>query len=370
MPDNLSREVYGVLGIPIDAVDISGVLHNIEEASTAGSPYLISTPNLNFLVSSQTDADFRESLLVSDLCPVDGVPIVWIARLLGIPIKRRVAGSDIFEALKSRGNLSRPSKIFLFGGPQGVAQSASDALNAVLDGVVCVGSFYPGFCSVEEMSSDEILRTINTSKADFLILSLGAKKGQSWLLHNHQRLQIPVRSHLGAAINFQAGTLKRAPLFVRRFGFEWLWRIKEEPHLWSRYRNDGIVLLRLMLTCVLPLIISTLRLRLFGVLSSGDLNVQASNENGRSTVILTGTATAPNVGRAILVFREALANKKDLWIDISGVRLLDARFFGLFLMVWKQLKEHGARPHFTGMSTYAKRAFKLHGFEFLLREGA
>ena len=59
------------------------------------------------------------------------------------------------------------------------------------------------------------------------------------MLHNHDRLQIPVRSHLGAAINFQAGVLKRAPLLVRQFGFEWLWRIKQEPYLWSRYLHDG-----------------------------------------------------------------------------------------------------------------------------------
>ena len=114
LPDDLSRDVYGILGIPVDAIDVLGVLHRIEEAVANGKSFLISTPNLNFLVSSQTDVEFRKSLLMSDLCPVDGVPIVWIARLLGIPINRRVAGSDIFEALKSRDKLSHPSRIFLF----------------------------------------------------------------------------------------------------------------------------------------------------------------------------------------------------------------------------------------------------------------
>ena len=65
---------------------------------------------------------------------------------------------------------------------------------------------------------------------DFLAVSLGAKKGQAWLLRNHHRLQIPVRAHLGATINFQTGTVKRAPASIRQaLGFEWLWRIKEEP---------------------------------------------------------------------------------------------------------------------------------------------
>jgi N-acetylglucosaminyldiphosphoundecaprenol N-acetyl-beta-D-mannosaminyltransferase len=305
---------------------------------------------------------------VSDLCPVDGVPIVWIARLLGVPIRRRVAGSDIFEALKLRENTNRPSRIFLFGGPPGVAEAASKALNAQSDGVVCVGSFYPGFCSVEEMSSDEIIQTINSSGADFLILSLGAKKGQSWLMHNHPRLKIPVRSHLGAAISFQAGTLKRAPTFVRKFGLEWLWRIKEEPHLWRRYWQDGIVLLKLMFACVLPLAFSSLLLRLSAKKHDDSFCVQIASQAGLTTVSLVGAATAANVDRAIPVFRGALLDKKDLRIDIAGVRLLDARFFGLFLMVWKQLKANGARPQFVGLSSYNRRAFRLHGFEFLLRE--
>ncbi len=368
--DDLSRNVYGILGIPVDAVDVSGVLQSIEEAAANGKPFLISTPNLNFLVSSRTDAEFRESLLMSDLCPVDGVPIVWIACLLGLPITRRVAGSDIFEALKSRDKLSHSSKLFLFGGPEGVAQSACEALNARSQGVVCVGSIYPGFCSMEDMSTDEVLRAINSSEADFLIVSLGAKKGQSWLLHNHHHLKIPVRSHLGAAINFQAGTLKRAPMLIRKFGFEWLWRIKEEPYLWSRYWRDGTALLKLLLTCVLPLMVGTLSQRLVRADRVSDLRLVTKTENSLTTIILTGAATEANVALAVTSFRAALAGNKDLSIDMTGVHVVDARFFGLFLMVSKQLKECGKKLYFQGLSVSIKRAFKLHGFEFLLRSAS
>ena len=73
------------------------------------------------LVISQLDRDFRESLILSDLCTADGMPIIWIARLTGIPIKNRIAGSDIFDALKAEHSTAHPLKIFLFGGPEGVA---------------------------------------------------------------------------------------------------------------------------------------------------------------------------------------------------------------------------------------------------------
>ena len=108
--DDLSREVYCILGIPIDAIEMPAVLRSIDAAAATRAPFVISTPNLNFLVNSQTDPEFRESLLLSDLCPPDGMPIVWIARLLGIPIKKRIAGSDIFEALKSRPSLGTSVK--------------------------------------------------------------------------------------------------------------------------------------------------------------------------------------------------------------------------------------------------------------------
>ena len=136
--DDLSREVYGVLGIPIDAVDLSAVVGRIGAAMRQDQPFLISTPNLNFLVTSQSDGELRESLLQSDLCPVDGVPIVWISRLLGIPIQMRVAGSDIFDRLKLQASSS--VRVFLFGGPEGVAETCSNVLNSQSSGVACVGS--------------------------------------------------------------------------------------------------------------------------------------------------------------------------------------------------------------------------------------
>src|SRR6202142_1851820 len=116
--DDISREVFCILGIPIDAIDMPAVLRGIDAAAAEAAPFLISTPNVNFLVNSKTDPEFRESLLLSDLCPPDGMPIVWIAWLLGIPIKKRIAGSDIFDALKSTQN-SRRLKVFLFGGGEG-----------------------------------------------------------------------------------------------------------------------------------------------------------------------------------------------------------------------------------------------------------
>src|SRR6516165_4692823 len=110
--DDLGRQVFGVLGLPIDVVDLEGLRVKINEAVSTRRPFWLSTPNVNFLLMSQSDRDFRESLLMSDLCPVDGVPLVWIARLLGVPLQGTLSGSDIFEQLQTR-PAARKLKVFL-----------------------------------------------------------------------------------------------------------------------------------------------------------------------------------------------------------------------------------------------------------------
>ena len=357
---------FDVLGLPIDAVNLATVVQRLEAAADNRATFLISTPNLNFLVSSLSDPEFRESLLDSDLCPPDGAPIVWIARLLGLPIKERVAGSDLLDRLRAGGSGIRRLAIFLFGGAKGVAAAAAAKLNTEPSGLNCVGTMDPGFCEVSEMSQDHVMETINSSGADFLVLSLGAKKGQLWLQRNHHRLTVPIRAHLGAAVNFQAGLVKRAPPMVRAWGFEWLWRIKEEHYLWKRYRDDGLVLLRLMLTRVLPLAIIT-RWQQFSS-KPQDLMIKKHYDGRLIAISLSGAAAGQHVSKATSCFQEALAGEQDIIVDLTNTRLIDARFLGLLLMLRKELKRRGARLTINGASRSIERMFRLHELGFLLQK--
>jgi N-acetylglucosaminyldiphosphoundecaprenol N-acetyl-beta-D-mannosaminyltransferase len=341
-------------------------LRRIDAAAARRVPFLISTPNLNFLVNSLSDFDFREALLLSDLCPADGMPIVWIARLLGIPIKERVAGSDIFDALKTEHNAAKPLRVFFFGGDPGVAATAAQALNAEPSGLYCVGSLCPDFGSVDSMSQGDIIDKINSSGADFLAVSLGAKKGQSWLQHNYNRLLIPVRTHLGAVINFQAGIVRRAPPIMRKYGLEWIWRIKEEPYLWKRYWNDGKLMLQLLFTRVLPIVMRRWWLTVRYGRHAQDLIITQTDGCKTVTVGLAGSATVRHVKKVIHALRNALATKKQILIDFSNTRDVDSRILGLFLMLRKQLKERGASPMFVGLSPKLEKMFRLNGLGFLL----
>jgi len=364
---DLARITYCVLGLPIDAIEMPAVLDRIDLAAAERRPLLISTPNLNFLVNSRSDPEFKESVLDSDLCPADGMPIVWIARLIGVPIRQRVSGSDIFDALKMPQRGGRRLMVFLFGGAEGVAKEAARTLNAVPSGLRCVGALAPGFGSIDEMSRDHIIDEVNASEADFLAVALGAKKGQLWLYRNHQRLTIPVRAHLGAAINFQAGTIRRAPTRLRAWGLEWLWRIKEEPHLWRRYWHDGWVLLRLAFTRVLPLAIAYRWHRLKSRRRPQDLQIKTAKNQDSATICLCGDASERHIEKAIACFRETLtAETEGLVFDLSHTRVIDGRFFGLLLMLRKHLNGRGARLTFVGVTPSIRRMFRLNELDFLL----
>ena len=362
--DDLSREVFGVLGIPLDALDLEAVLRRIDLSVDARAPFWLSTPNVNFLMMSRSDEEFRESLLMSDFCPVDGMPLVWIARLLGIPIRERVSGSDIFDALRSRGALDRRLSVFLFGGAEGVAENLQHTLNLEEGGLACVGVLNPGFGSISEMSSDSILESINSSEAALLTVFLSAKKAQGWLLRNHDRLEVPFRAQFGATINWQAGSVKRAPRWVQRLGFEWLWRVKEEPYLWRRYWNDGLGLLSVVLTCVLPLSVRNLLNRLTE--PGGILTIDRKDGQHSVVINLSGPATSRHTHSAIDCFRSALEAQKTIVIDVSNIRMIDPRFFGLLLMVRKGSIRQGSNLEFVGATARIRKIFQLNGFEFLL----
>jgi N-acetylglucosaminyldiphosphoundecaprenol N-acetyl-beta-D-mannosaminyltransferase len=239
---DLGRDVHALLGLPFDALGVRDTIALLRRRAALRERCFMSTPNLNFAMDARDDAAFRQSILASDLCVADGMPIVWVARALGAPIAGRAAGSAVFEGLRAApaDPAEPPLKVYFFGGPPGAAQAAAAALPAGAGGLVGVGYDVAGFGSVEEMSTQAQIERINASGADFVVVALGARKGQAWIEQNRARIDAPLISHLGAVVNFVAGTVRRAPRWMRRTGLEWLWRVSQEPALWRRYARDGV----------------------------------------------------------------------------------------------------------------------------------
>ena len=327
---------YCVFGLPFHALNFDAVVAALRAAMRTKRSVFLSTPNVNFLVACQSDTAFRDSVLLSDLSVADGMPIVWMAKLLGLPIRQRVAGANLFEAL-CQGTVARPAEqmaVYFFGGPEGAAKAACENLNRAptdaLPALRCAGYASPGFGSIEDLSSPEIIQHINASGADFLLVALGARKGQNWILHNRQHLSPPLVSHLGAVINFVAGTIHRAPAFYQRVGMEWLWRIQQEPALWLRYFKDALLLARLLLLrgiaqLVLEKCLGHLRAK------APAATVEISENTAGTQVKLKGVWVSSNRFRLWQALQSTAAHGLDIAIDMSDVEYIDCALLGLLL---------------------------------------
>ncbi|MDN3275936.1 WecB/TagA/CpsF family glycosyltransferase [Frankia sp. RB7] len=358
----VSRKVYGLLGLPVDAIGFKALIATMDEAAAKREPFLISTPNVNFLIKSHSNDSFRSSILLSDLCLVDGMPLIWIAKLLRVPIRERVAGSDLFGRLKAR--TGTRLRVFLLGGTGDLVERVGKKLNAERCGLECVGVLNPGFGSVEELSSPDIITRINESGADLLAVFLNAEKAQAWLLLNHHRLTIPIRAQFGATINFEAGTIQRAPPLLRSTGFEWLWRVKEEPYLWRRYWADGKALLQILFKCVLPLAIAARLTR-----RRAQFAIHRAEHDGGVTLELSGSATADEVEAILPYLQRAIEDSTRVIVDLGAVDYADGRLFGVLIEARKQLAERDLSLTITGVSPRLRRIFRLNRFEFLLADG-
>jgi N-acetylglucosaminyldiphosphoundecaprenol N-acetyl-beta-D-mannosaminyltransferase len=362
---DFDREVYGLLGLPFDAVDMAGAVRHIKGAVARRTRCFLSTPNTNFIVGCRIDSEWRDSVICSDLSIADGMPLVWVARLLRVPIRDRVSGSGLFEELRRRRDTRLT--VYFFGGEAGVAQAACRRLNADSGGVICAGFEDPGFGSIEEMSSEDALARINASGADFVVVSLGSRKGQAWIVRNRARLLPPVVSHLGAVINFVTGHVRRAPLWMQRLGLEWLWRIKEEPQLWRRYFRDGLVLLRLVTTRVIPYA----WFMAWHTPSREDLEsaaIDTSDMDAELVIHLRGAWVRGNLQPLRASFSMAASSGRDLRVDLQSVLYVDAAFLGLMLLLHGAQKSRGKRLSCGPLNPTVRRIFMYGCSEFLLNE--
>lgn len=362
---DFDRQVYCLAGLPFDALDMDKAISAVRNAKYQGMSCFMSTPNMNFVANAVNDPEFLKSVIYSDLVVADGTPIIWMAKLLGVPIKCRVAGSSLFEMLKKEKR--RTMKVYFMGGLEGVAEAASKEMNSTEGGLQCVGYYNPGFGTVEAMSTDEIIDNINASEADFLVVALGAKKGQAWIMHNLDRIKVPLVSHLGAVINFEAKRVQRAPIFLQNTGFEWLWRIKEEPELWHRYFKDGLFFLNMLATKVLPLKFwlkhNIKRLKNLKEKSS----VAIVNDEKCNVIKVKGAVFDDDITVTMRdQFRQLGQDDKAVNIDLSEAEYVGAGFFGLVLMIKKQQDHKGVETKIVNCNATIAKIVDWTGLSYMV----
>ncbi len=353
MTSVFDRDVHCLFGLPIDAITLDQACLRIIDHMREQKKCLLTTPNLNFLITSFQDAAFRKSVICSHLVIADGMPLVWLSRLLGIPVKERVAGSDLFNVLRDM-PANPKIRVYFFGGPPGAADLAAKNINQYAAGMTCTGQQSPGYLPVHEISSPDHLDPINQADPDFLVIALGARKGQEWIMRNADNLNARVISHLGAVVNFEAGTVLRAPDWMQQTGLEWLWRIRQEPALWRRYMQDGAGFVRLFFFRALPLLYLRYRHRQHPGQDNASHPIHI-----QQPALFTGTLRNPVPQSFRDWLQQAAQSGQDVTIDCHDCHFIDSGYLGQLLVLEQQLAANGHRLKLTGCSPRLKKLLTL-----------
>lgn len=227
------RVRIGTLGM--DVLDRTEALDAIVRLVRAGRGGTVFTPNVDHIVQAEHDAAFRDAYRRTDLSLVDGTPVLWAARLLGTPLPEKLSGSDLFEPLIERA-AAEGMRVVLLGGGPGVGELAARNLRERLPQLQIVDTLAPriGLSATDEERA--CVERLARAKADLIFVCLGAPKQELFSDRNRQALAPAVLVGFGAAVDFAAGTVPRAPAWVSRAGLEWAFRLAREPRrLAARY---------------------------------------------------------------------------------------------------------------------------------------
>lgn len=228
-----------------DAVD--WVFHQVAAGRRNAAKYVV-TPNISLTMRHQDCPEFRKVIHDADLTIVDGAPLVTASRWFRKPLPERVAGSDLVLELFQAAVEESPLRVFFLGAAPGVADRAAEVAHKKWKGVQVVGTLSPEFGFEKDDSANRaIVKIVNSTHADVLIIGLGAPKQENWAWRHREQLEVPVALCVGGTIDFLAGEQHRAPRWVRRMGIEWVWRMATNPRrLVGRYFNDALRLPRLL----------------------------------------------------------------------------------------------------------------------------
>ena len=247
VPEEKPRPV--VLGMHFDALTVPQALDRFFElASMPRGPRgcrIAVTVNVDFVVNTYcaTKSTPRNPALArvlrrAELVIADGMPLVWLSRLIGTPLPERVTGADMVPLIAERAARDHV-KLYFLGGKEEYTRSAAEILTKRYPGLEIAGIDAP-FVKLDapdaEETDREICRRINESGASILLVGFGNPKQEIWAERNRANLNCGIAVGIGGTFNFIAGAVRRAPDWMRRSGTEWIFRIIQEPgRLWKRY---------------------------------------------------------------------------------------------------------------------------------------
>lgn len=224
------RKTVGIFGVNIDAVSMEKAVERLMGFCNEDRVHPVYTVNSEIIMAAYRDPQFRDILNAGDMVTADGAGVILAAKILGLDLPQKVSGVDLVRTmLPVAAQAGIP--FFLLGGKPGVAGDAARNLEQAYPGLDIRGYSHGYFTADEEKG---IIDSINRSGALILLVALGAPRQENWIHKNRAILKPRVCIGVGGALDVYSGRKKLAPEFIRRWGFEWLYRLCQEPWRYKR----------------------------------------------------------------------------------------------------------------------------------------
>ncbi|MGM0838449.1 MAG: WecB/TagA/CpsF family glycosyltransferase [Bacillota bacterium] len=196
----------------------------------------VHTVNVDHVVIAHKENTFKDIVNRADFVTADGMPIVWYSKIIKKALPERITGADISEEFCKRSN-DFGYKMFFLGAAPGIAELAKKEMEKKYKNPAIVGTYSPTRKELESNKMNkEIIKKINESNANVLLVALGAPKQEEWISANLKYLETNINIGIGATLDFMANKVKRSPLILQKLGLEWAYRMLNEPkRLFKRY---------------------------------------------------------------------------------------------------------------------------------------
>ena len=222
-------EIYGV---PFSCCEFEDILFSMDETIKKNKRGYISITNTESLYHAMKIPSHCEYIKKSKFSCCDGVGVVIAGKMFGYNIPR-LHGPDLM--LKCCGyGIDKGWKHYFYGGKEGVPELLGKKLSEKFPGLITAGTYSPPFRQLTPAEDKAIIEQINEARPDILWVGLGLLKQEKWIAEHLCNIKVPWMIGVGAAFDFHAGTIKRAPKFFRDIGLEWLYRVTFEPRMIRR----------------------------------------------------------------------------------------------------------------------------------------
>ncbi|MEO0793789.1 MAG: WecB/TagA/CpsF family glycosyltransferase [Verrucomicrobiota bacterium] len=227
-----------LLGLPFHDLTMEETLLECRHVLETGKPAYFVTANVDFAAQAFENEELRRILFYARRVVCDGMPLIWISKILGHPLRERVAGSDLTPKLLEL-SAQIGSKVYFFGSDDTALGEVVELLRQRMPGLDIVGFESPPMGQVHEWDNEAVVRRVRAANADVLLVALGCPKQEEWIYQYFKETGASLGIGIGASLDFISGKQIRAPIWMQKTGMEWLWRMGTNPkRLFSRYARD------------------------------------------------------------------------------------------------------------------------------------